>query len=186
MRIVLQACGQLLLSSSIVLLLAATSTARADDLECVSTTFNLLSPNDKVCVSDFDDPKVPGVTCYISQARKGGWGQPFGLNEDPSNFSVSCRQMGPIAVDISTLPEREEAFSEEDQHLLQEDAYLPDYRREAQYADLSRHQHEDRGRFAGQCDQRRADHAMGGKAVMSALLGGLGDGLDAGEMFLGL
>jgi len=112
MRIVLQACGQLLLSSSIVLLLAATSTARADDLECVSTTFNLLSPNDKVCVSDFDDPKVPGVTCYISQARKGGWGQPFGLNEDPSNFSVSCRQMGPIAVDISTLPEREEAFSE--------------------------------------------------------------------------
>jgi len=112
MRIVLQACGQLLLSSSIVLLLAATSTARADDLKCVSTTFNLLSPNDKVCVSDFDDPKVPGVTCYISQARKGGWGQPFGLNEDPSNFSVSCRQMGPIAVDISTLPEREEAFSE--------------------------------------------------------------------------
>jgi CreA protein len=112
MRNVLQACGQLLLSSSIVFLLAATSTARADDLECVSTTFNLLSPNDKVCVSDFDDPKVPGVTCYISQARKGGWGQPFGLNEDPSNFSVSCRQMGPIAVDISTLPEREEAFSE--------------------------------------------------------------------------
>jgi CreA protein len=112
MRNVLQACGQLLLSSSMVLLLAATSTARADDLECVSTTFNLLSPNDKVCVSDFDDPKVPGVTCYISQARKGGWGQPFGLNEDPSNFSVSCRQMGPIAVDIWTLPEREEAFSE--------------------------------------------------------------------------
>jgi CreA protein len=94
------------------LLLAASSLARADDLECVSTTFNLLSPNDKVCISDFDDPKVPGVTCYISQARKGGWGQPLGLNEDPSNFSVACRQMGPIAVDISTLPGREEAFSE--------------------------------------------------------------------------
>ena len=86
--------------------------ARADDLDCVSTTFNLLSPNDKVCISDFDDPKVPGVTCYISQARKGGWGQPLGLNEDPSNFSVSCRQMGPISVDLSKLPEREEAFSE--------------------------------------------------------------------------
>jgi CreA protein len=55
-------------------------------------TFNLLSPNDKVCVSDFDDPRVPGVTCFISQARKGGWGQPLGLNEDPSNFSVACRQ----------------------------------------------------------------------------------------------
>jgi Uncharacterized protein conserved in bacteria len=95
-----------------VLFLAASSIARADDVGCVSTTFNLLSPNDKVCVSDFDDPKVPGVTCFISQARKGGWGQPLGLNEDPSNFSVACRQMGPITVDLSTLPEREEAFSE--------------------------------------------------------------------------
>ncbi len=101
-----------LLLAGAVLFLAASSMARADDVGCVSTTFNLLSPNDKVCVSDFDDPKVPGVTCFISQARKGGWGQPLGLNEDPSNFSVACRQMGPITVDLSTLPEREEAFSE--------------------------------------------------------------------------
>ena len=86
--------------------------ASADDLSCVSTTFNLLSPNDKVCVSDFNDPKVPGVTCFISQARKGGWGQPLGLNEDPSNFSVACRQTGPITADISKPPEREEVFSE--------------------------------------------------------------------------
>ena len=100
------------LLTAIVLLLAASSMANADDLDCVSTTFNLLSPNDKVCISDFDDPRVPGVTCFISQARKGGWGQPFGLNEDPSNFSVACRQMGPITVDISTLPKSEEAFSE--------------------------------------------------------------------------
>ena len=101
-----------LLLAAAMLFLAAPSVARADDLACVSTTFNLLSPNDKVCVSDFDDPKVPGVTCFISQARKGGWGQPLGLNEDPSNFSVACRQMGPITVDIATLPEKEEAFSE--------------------------------------------------------------------------
>jgi CreA protein len=92
--------------------MASPGLARADDLACVSTTFNLLSPNDKVCVSDFDDPKVPGVVCHISQARKGGWGQPLGLNEDPSNFSLSCRQTGPIAVDISKLPASEEAFSE--------------------------------------------------------------------------
>ena len=103
MRLVLAAAG---------LSLAAIDVASADDLSCVSTTFNLLSPNDKVCVSDFDDPKVPGVTCFISQARKGGWGQPLGLNEDPSNFSVACRQTGPITADISKLPEREEAFSE--------------------------------------------------------------------------
>ena len=101
-----------LLLMGAVLLLAAPNVARADDLDCVSTTFNLLSPNDKVCVSDFDDPAVPGVTCFISQARKGGWGQPFGLNEDPSNFSVACRQMGPITVDISQLPKKDEVFTE--------------------------------------------------------------------------
>ncbi len=94
------------------LLLAMPGLARADDLACVSTTFKLLSPNDKVCISEFDDPKVPGVTCHISQARKGGWGQPLGLNEDSSNFSVACRQTGPISADISKLPKTEEAFTE--------------------------------------------------------------------------
>ena len=96
---------------SLTLILAATGITHADDLPCISTTFNLLSPNDQVCVSEFDDPAVPGVACYVSQARKGGWGQPFGLNEDPSNFSVSCRQVGPITVDLSKLPKREEAFT---------------------------------------------------------------------------
>ncbi len=95
-----------------LLLLVSSGAARAADLGCISTTFNLLSPNDKVCVSDFDDPKVPGVVCHISQARKGGWGQPFGLNEDPSNFSVACRQTGPIATDLAKLHDHEEVFSE--------------------------------------------------------------------------
>ena len=101
-----------LFSIAALLLLAAMGTARADDIGCISTTFNLLSPNDKVCVSDFEDPEVPGVVCHISQARKGGWGQPLGLNEDPSNFSVSCRQVGPIDVDISKLKNKEEVFTQ--------------------------------------------------------------------------
>lgn len=100
-----------LLAGAVLLVLSGQS-ARADDLGCVSTTFNALSPNDKVCVSDFEDPQVPGVVCHISQARKGGWGQPFGLNEDPSNFSVSCRQTGPITVDLSKLRDNEEVFSQ--------------------------------------------------------------------------
>ena len=101
-----------LISIAALLLLAAIGTARADDIGCISTTFNLLSPNDKVCVSDFEDPEVPGVVCHISQARKGGWGQPLGLNEDPSNFSVSCRQVGPIDVDIAKLKNKEEVFTQ--------------------------------------------------------------------------
>lgn len=92
--------------------LAISGAARAADIGCISTTFNLLSPNDKVCVSAFEDPQVPNVVCHISQARKGGWGQPFGLNEDPSNFSVSCRQVGPIEVDLSKLKENEEVFTQ--------------------------------------------------------------------------
>jgi len=109
MKRILLAAGVLVVA---VAVLGFSTGGHADDLACVITTFNLLSPNDKVCVSDFADPKVPGVICHISQARKGGWGQPLGLNEDPSNFSLSCRQVGPIATDLAKLPETEEAFSE--------------------------------------------------------------------------
>jgi CreA protein len=100
------------LSMVAVLAVASIHSANATDLTCLSTTFNALSPNDKVCVSVFEDPQVPGVACHISQARKGGWGQPLGLNEDPSNFSVSCRQTGPIDVDLSKLGEKDEVFSQ--------------------------------------------------------------------------
>ena len=96
----------------IALLVLSVHSARAADLDCISTTFNLLSPNDKVCVSVFEDPHVPGVACHISQARKGGWGQALGLNEDPSNFSIACRQTGPIDADLSKLSDKEEVFSE--------------------------------------------------------------------------
>src|SRR5262245_64099880 len=101
-----------LLSIVSLLLLAAISAARADDIGCISTTFNLLSPNDRVCVSVFEDPQVPNVVCHISQARKGGWGQPLGLNEDPSNFSVSCSQIGPIDVDLDKLRANEQVFTQ--------------------------------------------------------------------------
>jgi CreA protein len=101
-----------LFSVAAVLVGLSLGAAHATDLSCVSTTFNALSPNDKVCVSVFEDPQVPGIVCHISQARKGGWGQPFGLNEDPSNFSVSCRQIGPINVDLSKLRQNQEVFSQ--------------------------------------------------------------------------
>ena len=143
---------------SAMLFLAASSVARADDLACVSTTFSFTSPSDKVCVSNFDDPKVPGVTCFISQARKGGWGQPFGLNEDPSNFSVSCRQMGPITTDISTL--QEESFTEKTSIFFKATRIYPDAGRKTERAHLSRRQLQGHRGFAGKCDQRRADHAV--------------------------
>jgi CreA protein len=83
----------------------------ADDLPCVSTTFRFIGKNDRVCISAFDDPKVPGVVCHVSQARTGGLSGTIGLAEDPSRFSIACRQVGPIGVDLATLTDREEVYS---------------------------------------------------------------------------
>ena len=85
--------------------------ALADDIGCLSTTFRFLGPNDKVCISGFDDPKVPGVACHISQARTGGVRGGLGLAEDPSRFSIACRQIGPITIDPKRLPDEEEVYS---------------------------------------------------------------------------
>src|ERR1700749_705625 len=91
------------LAAFAALLTAFAPVAHADDIACISTTFRLIGANDKVCISAFDDPKVPGVACHISQARTGGLKGTFGLAEDPSRFSIACRQIGPINVDIATL-----------------------------------------------------------------------------------
>ena len=104
-----------------LLLLASVSIrpAQADDVGCLSTTFRFLGPNDKVCVSGFDDPKVPGVACHISQARTGGIKGPLGLAEDPSRFSLDCHQVGPIALP-DKLSKDEEVFSESTSVLFKE------------------------------------------------------------------
>jgi CreA protein len=101
---------KLLIAASLLALSA--SSAFADDLSCVSTTFRIFGRNDKVCVSVFDDPKVPGVACHISQARTGGIGGSLGLAEDPSRFSIACRQVGPITADIEKLAGDEKVYSE--------------------------------------------------------------------------
>jgi CreA protein len=97
----------------VVGLLGAATAAQAEDLACLSTTFRFLGPNDKVCISAFDDPKVPGVACHVSQARTGGIKGGLGLAEDPSRFSIACRQIGPITTDISKLPDEESVYSEQ-------------------------------------------------------------------------
>ncbi len=100
-----------LAAAALVFALSA-SAAHADDIACISTTFRLIGANDKVCISGFDDPKVSGVACHISQARTGGLKGSFGLAEDPSRFSISCRQVGPVNVDVSKLPDDEKVYSE--------------------------------------------------------------------------
>ena len=99
-----------LLAAALLALLA--TPALADDIDCISTTFRIMGANDKVCVSGFDDEDVGGVTCYISQARTGGVSGSFGLAEDPSRFSLSCIQTGPVTADLAKLPKREKVYSE--------------------------------------------------------------------------
>lgn len=90
------------MKTPIALLLAALAlTANAEEIACVTTSWKLIGANHRVCVQAFDDPKIPGVTCHVSQARTGGVKGSLGLAEDPSQFSLACRQVGPI-----TLPEK--------------------------------------------------------------------------------
>jgi len=95
----------------VVLLGGAVGRLHAEDIGCVSTTFRVLGANDKICVSAFDDPKVPGVTCHLSHARTGGIKWTVGVAEGRSRFALACRQVGPITVDLEKLPTKAEVFS---------------------------------------------------------------------------
>jgi CreA protein len=86
--------------------------AQADSVGCVTTTWKLIGANHKVCVDAFNDPKIPGVVCHVAQARTGGISGSLGLAEDPAQFSLSCRQTGPITVP-ERLPKDETVFSED-------------------------------------------------------------------------
>lgn len=85
--------------------------AVGEEIGCTTTEWKLIGANHRVCVSAYDDPKIPGVTCHISQARTGGIKGSLGLAEDPSQFSIACRQIGPITLP-EKMPAREVVFSE--------------------------------------------------------------------------
>jgi CreA protein len=97
------------LLSGLVLLSAALGTS-AETIGDVSTTFKLLSPNDKVVVDVFDDPQVEGVACYLSHAKTGGYKGALGLAEDTSDAAVACRQVGPIAFK-GKIDQQDEVFN---------------------------------------------------------------------------
>ncbi|KAF0163640.1 MAG: CreA protein [Rhodocyclaceae bacterium] len=101
------------------LLLATSLSANADPVGCVTTAWKLIGANHKVCVEAFSDPKVPGVTCHVSQARTGGVSGSLGLAQDPSQFSLACRQTGPIILP-ARLPKDETVFAEDTSILFKE------------------------------------------------------------------
>ena len=72
--------------------------AAAEEIGSVSTAFKTLGPNDKIVIEAFDDPKVEGVTCYLSRAKRGGIKGGIGVAEDTSDASIDCKQIGPIRI----------------------------------------------------------------------------------------
>jgi CreA protein len=85
--------------------------AAAQKIGEVDTVFQWLGPDHKIVVEAYDDPKVPGVTCYVSRARTGGIKGALGLAEDRSEASIACRQVGPISFK-EPLPQQEDVFTE--------------------------------------------------------------------------
>lgn len=92
-------------------LLAATGVVRAEKLGEVDTAFKLIGPDHKIVVEAYDDPAVPGITCFVSRAKTGGVKGALGLAEDRAEASIACRQVGPIQFP-KPLPRQDELFSE--------------------------------------------------------------------------
>lgn len=85
---------------------------RAERVGEVSTVFKWLGANHKIVVDAYDDPKVKGVTCYVSRAKTGGISGSLGLAEDKADASIACRQVGPISFQGKGLKRQEDVFSE--------------------------------------------------------------------------
>jgi CreA protein len=100
-----------------ILLAAATagvSHAESSDPDLIfrkSTTFKLLTPNDKLAVYGIDDPLVDGVACHYTAPEKGGLAGAFGLAEQTSDISLACRQYAPIKF-LGKASQGEVVFSE--------------------------------------------------------------------------
>ena len=95
------------------------STAGAEEIGQVSTTFKFVGANDKIVIEAFDDPDISGATCYVSRAKTGGIKGTIGVAEDTSDASISCRQTGPI-----TLPERIASGKDDGKEVFKKSASL--------------------------------------------------------------
>jgi CreA protein len=63
-------------------------------LGSVNTEFKLIGPDHKIIIESYDDPKIDGITVFISKSQTGGIEGALGLAEDTSDASVAVRQTG--------------------------------------------------------------------------------------------
>lgn len=93
------------------IVLTAACSAGAEPVGEVDTVFKFIGPDHKIVVEAYDDPKVNGITCFVSRAKTGGIKGALGLAEDTSDASIACRQVGAISF-TGPLPRQEEVFNE--------------------------------------------------------------------------
>jgi CreA protein len=62
-----------------------------------STTFRLLTPNDRLATYGIDDPLVQNVACHYTLPERGGVSGALGIAEQVSDASLSCQQIGPVS-----------------------------------------------------------------------------------------
>jgi CreA protein len=84
---------------------------RRHRIGAVNTEFKLLGPDHKIVIESYDDPKIDGITVFVSKSQTGGIKGALGVAEDPSNASVAVRQTGPIKVK-EAFENGEDAFTE--------------------------------------------------------------------------
>lgn len=78
-------------------ILAVAIAARAEQIGSIELDSGFMSLTSySLNVQAFDDPKVKGVTCHVSDVAIGGVGAMF--SDDPSNASIACRQTGQIVI----------------------------------------------------------------------------------------
>ncbi|MFY3535419.1 CreA family protein [Achromobacter denitrificans] len=91
--------------------LALVDVSHAEQIGAVDTVFKLIGPDHKIVVDAYDDPKVQGVTCYVSRAKTGGIKGGLGLAEDRSDASIVCQVTSAIQI-TEPLKQQEEVFTE--------------------------------------------------------------------------
>lgn len=91
--------------------LALVDVSHAEQIGAVDTVFKWIGPDHKIVVDAYDDPKVQGVTCYVSRAKTGGIKGGLGLAEDRSEASIVCQVTAAIQI-AEPLKQQEEVFTE--------------------------------------------------------------------------
>ncbi|KZK86575.1 hypothetical protein PsAD46_02963 [Pseudovibrio sp. Ad46] len=92
------------MASTVTLVLGVTlgmlgTAAQAQEPDLIfkkSTVWKFLSPDHKLATYALDDPEVEGVACHFTVPEKGGFSGWLGLEEETSDVSLACRQVGPI------------------------------------------------------------------------------------------